>query len=263
MDLYEYQARDLFEAHGVPVLGGIVARTPAEARAAAEQLGGGLVVVKAQVKVGGRGKAGGVKLAEPPTRRPQTAERDPRHGHQGPHRLQAVMVAEGADIAEEYYFSILLDRANRAYLAMCSVEGGMEIEQLAASAPTRWRCPRSMRTGLDEKAHEIVAEAGFPAEIAAAQVDARPGEAVEVYAARRTRRWSRSTRWCSPHGRGCSPSTARSPLDENADFRHASHAELRRSTATDPARAAGQGSSTSTTSSSTARSASSATAPGS
>ena len=117
MDLYEYQARDLFEAHGVPVLRGLVARTPAEARAAAEELGGGVVVVKAQVKVGGRGKAGGVKLAKSPEEAEQHARAIIGMDIKG-HLVEAVMVAEGADIAEEYYFSVLLDRANRNYLAM-------------------------------------------------------------------------------------------------------------------------------------------------
>ena len=118
MDLYEYQARDLFEAHGVPVLGGIVARTPAEARAAAEQLGGGLVVVKAQVKVGGRGKAGGVKLARTPQEAAEAAEAILGMDIKG-HTVGAVMVAEGADIEQEFYFSMLLDRAQRTYLALC------------------------------------------------------------------------------------------------------------------------------------------------
>ena len=123
MDLYEYQARDMFEAHGVPVLRGITATTPEEARAAAAELGTPVVVVKAQVKTGGRGKAGGVKIARSPDEAAERARRHPRHGHQGPHRSSTVMIAEGADIAEEYYFSLLLDRANRRYLAMCSQRG--------------------------------------------------------------------------------------------------------------------------------------------
>ena len=133
MDLYEYQARDLFEAHGVPVLAGIVAQTPDEAKAAAEKIGG-VTVVKAQVKVGGRGKAGGVKVAKTADEAYEHAKAILGMDIKG-HTVHQVMIAQGADIAEEYYFSVLLDRANRTYLAMCSVEGGMEIEQLAEERP--------------------------------------------------------------------------------------------------------------------------------
>ena len=134
MDLFEYQARDLFAAHGVPVLGGAVAETPEEARAAAEKFGGGRVVVKAQVKTGGRGKAGGVKLADDPDdaeARPQQILGMDIKGH----TVHRVMLAPAADIAEEYYFSFLLDRANRTFLAMASREGGVEIETLAVEKP--------------------------------------------------------------------------------------------------------------------------------
>ena len=134
MDLYEYQARDVFEKHGVPVLRGITAVTPEEASAAAAELGSPVVVVKAQVKTGGRGKAGGVKSRSPPTEAAEKAEEILGLDIKG-HMVQTVMIAEGADIAEEYYFSLLLDRANRSYLAMCSKEGGMEIEQLAVERP--------------------------------------------------------------------------------------------------------------------------------
>ena len=127
MDLYEYQARDTFEKYGVPVLKGITATTPEEARAAAAELGNAVVVVKAQVKAGGRGKAGGVKIAKSPDEAAARAEDILGLDIKG-HTVKTVMVTEGADIAEEYYFSLLLDRANRTYLAMCSKEGGMEIE---------------------------------------------------------------------------------------------------------------------------------------
>ena len=110
MDLFEYQARDLFEKHGVPVLPGIVAETPAEARAAAEKLGTPVVVVKAQVKTGGRGKAGGVKVVKLPEEAEQAAEQILGMDIKG-HTVHRVMVAAGASIAEEYYFSLLLDRA--------------------------------------------------------------------------------------------------------------------------------------------------------
>ena len=165
MDLYEYQARDLFEAHGVPVLAGIVADTPEEVEAAARQLGG-VVVVKAQVKTGGRGKAGGVKVAKTPEEAKAAAEAIFGLDIKG-HIVKRVMVAAGANIEEEYYFSILLDRANRSYLAMCSFEGGMEIEQLAEERPEALaRVEVDPAVGLDlDKALEIVKQANFPAEL--------------------------------------------------------------------------------------------------
>lgn len=166
MDLFEYQARDLFAKHGVPVLKGIVATTPEEAKAAAEEIGG-LTVIKAQVKTGGRGKAGGVKLAKTPDEAYEHAQQILGMDIKG-HTVHRVLVADGADIAEEYYFSLLLDRANRTYLAMCSVEGGMEIEQLAAERPEALaKVEVDPLVGLDEaKAAEIVQAAGFSDELA-------------------------------------------------------------------------------------------------
>src|SRR6185436_11485502 len=135
VDLYEYQGRELFDRHGLPVLAGGVAETPEQARSIAETLGG-RVVVKAQVKTGGRGKAGGVKLAD-------TAEEAQRHAEailgmdiKG-HTVHKVMITTTADIAEEYYFSYLLDRADRTFLCIASVAGGMEIEQVAHEAPDK------------------------------------------------------------------------------------------------------------------------------
>jgi succinyl-CoA synthetase beta subunit len=133
VDLYEYQARDLFEKYGVPVLAGIVADTPEEVKAAAEKLGG-VVVVKAQVKTGGRGKAGGVKVAKNPDEAYEAAKAILGLDIKG-HVVKRVMVAAGARIAREFYFSVLLDRSNRSYLSLASVEGGMEIEQLAVEKP--------------------------------------------------------------------------------------------------------------------------------
>lgn len=168
MDLFEYQARDLFEEYGVPVLRAEVAQTPEEARAAAEKLGGGTVVVKSQVKVGGRGKAGGVKLAKNPDEAAARAEEILGLDIKG-HITKRVMVAEGADIAEEYYFSVLLDRANRTYLAMCSKEGGMDIEQLAEERPEALaKVEVNPLKGIDDAtAQKIVDEAGFDAETGA------------------------------------------------------------------------------------------------
>ena len=164
MDLYEYQARDLFEAHGVPVLAGIVAQTPEEAKAAAEQIGG-IVVVKAQVKVGGRGKAGGVKLAKSADEAYEHAAAILGMDIKG-HTVPRVMIAAGAEIAEEYYFSILLDRAERNYLAMCSKEGGVEIEQLAVESPEKLaRVNFDPNEGITEaKAAEIAERGGFSAD---------------------------------------------------------------------------------------------------
>ncbi|MGP5042943.1 ADP-forming succinate--CoA ligase subunit beta [Glutamicibacter ardleyensis] len=171
MDLYEYQARDLFEAHGVPVLAGIVAYTPEEAKAAAEKIGG-VVVVKAQVKVGGRGKAGGVKVAKTADEAFEHATNILGMDIKG-HTVNKVMIAQGADIAEEFYFSVLLDRANRNYLAMCSVEGGMEIEVLAVERPDALaKVAVDPLVGIDAaKAAEIVAEANFPEELRAKVAD--------------------------------------------------------------------------------------------
>jgi succinyl-CoA synthetase beta subunit len=169
VDLFEYQARDLFEKHDVPVLGGAVAETPEEARAAAERLlpeGGGKVVVKAQVKVGGRGKAGGVKLASSVEEAEQVASQILGMDIKG-HTVHRVMIAPAAAIAEEYYFSVLLDRANRTYLAMASREGGMEIEQLAVEKPEALaRVAVDALEGIDDaKAREIAVAGGFPADV--------------------------------------------------------------------------------------------------
>jgi len=165
VDLYEYQARDMFEKHGVPVLAGIVADTPAEARAAAEKLGG-VTVVKAQVKTGGRGKAGGVKVAKTPADAEAAAEAILGLDIKG-HVVKRLMVAAGADIAQEFYFSVLLDRANRTYLSLASYEGGMEIEQLAVERPDALaRVAVDPLTGITlEKAREIAVAAKFPAEL--------------------------------------------------------------------------------------------------
>jgi succinyl-CoA synthetase beta subunit len=165
VDLYEYQARDVFEKYGVPVLAGIVADTPAEARAAAEKLGG-VTVVKAQVKTGGRGKAGGVKVAKTPDDAEAAAQAILGLDIKG-HVVKRLMVAAGADIKQEFYFSVLLDRANRSYLSLASYEGGMEIEQLAEERPDALaRVEVDPLTGITlEKAREIAVAAKFPAEL--------------------------------------------------------------------------------------------------
>ncbi len=162
MDLFEYQARDLFEANGVPVLGGAVASTPEEARAAAEKLGG-RVVVKAQVKIGGRGKAGGVKLAENPEDAYEKAKAILGMDIKG-HLVRKVMIAQAAPIESEYYLAILLDRAARSFLVMASVAGGMDIEEVAHKTPEKLaRVHVDPNEGLDKsKALEIVKKGSFP-----------------------------------------------------------------------------------------------------
>ncbi|HET7529546.1 MAG TPA: ADP-forming succinate--CoA ligase subunit beta [Mycobacteriales bacterium] len=162
MDLFEWQAKELFAKYGVPVTAQVVATSVEEARAAAERLGPP-VMVKAQVKTGGRGKAGGVKFA-PTVDEAEAKARDILGMDIKGHTVRTVLVAEAADIAEEYYFSFLLDRGNRSYLAMCSAEGGMEIEQLAVEKPDALaRVAIDPVAGVDEaKAREIVEKGGLP-----------------------------------------------------------------------------------------------------
>ncbi|WOX11975.1 MULTISPECIES: ADP-forming succinate--CoA ligase subunit beta [unclassified Streptomyces] len=167
MDLFEYQARDLFAKHDVPVLAGEVIDTPEAARAATERLGG-KSVVKAQVKVGGRGKAGGVKLAATPDEAVARATDILGMDIKG-HTVHKVMIAETApEIVEEYYVSYLLDRTNRTFLAMASVQGGVEIEVVAEENPEALaKVPVNANEGVSiEKAREIVAQAKFPADVA-------------------------------------------------------------------------------------------------
>ncbi|WP_047867793.1 ADP-forming succinate--CoA ligase subunit beta [Nocardiopsis sp. RV163] len=137
MDLFEYQAKQLFAEYGVPVPQGKVASTAAEARAIADEFaaaGKPRVVVKAQVKTGGRGKAGGVKVADGPEDAQAKAEQILGMDIKG-HTVHRVLIEEASDIAEEYYFSFLLDRANRTFLAICSAEGGVDIEEVAETNP--------------------------------------------------------------------------------------------------------------------------------
>jgi succinyl-CoA synthetase beta subunit len=240
VDLYEYQARDIFEAHGVPVLRGITATTPAEARDAAAALGTPVVVVKAQVKTGGRGKAGGVKIAKSPEEAEARAAEILGLDIKG-HIVKTVMVTEGADIAEEYYFSLLLDRAERRYLAMCSKEGGMDIETLAAERPEALaRVPVDPRVGIDQAtAAEIVAAAGFSgpdaAEIARVILllggvyQKEDATLVEVNPLVKT-----------ADGKIIALD-AKVSLDENAAFRHPDHAALADKSAEDPLEAAAKG----------------------
>ena len=232
MDLYEYQARDVFEKYGVPVLAGIVADTPAEARAAAEKLGG-VTVVKAQVKTGGRGKAGGVKVAKTPADAEAAAEAILGLDIKG-HVVKRLMVAAGADIKEEYYFSVLLDRANRSYLSLSSFEGGMEIEILAEERPEALaRIEVDPIGGIDlAKAKEIAVAAKFPAEL----VDKVAPVLVKLYEVYKGE--DATLVEVNPlvlTGAGDIVALdGKVSLDENAGFRHPEHEALEDKDAADP-----------------------------
>ena len=170
MDLFEYQAKELFAEYGVPVQPGKVAHTAEEARDIAAEFaaqGHPLVVVKAQVKTGGRGKAGGVKLADGPDEAYAKASQILGMDIKG-HTVHTVLIAQAVDIAAEYYLSFLLDRANRTFLSICTVQGGMEIEEVAHNSPDAVaRVPVSPLTGVDgAKAAEIIAAGRIPAQAA-------------------------------------------------------------------------------------------------
>ena len=232
MDLYEYQARDLFESHGVTVLKGNVATTVSEAVSAAEAIGG-LVVVKAQVKVGGRGKAGGVKVAK-------TIEEVREHATNilgmdiKGHTVNRVMIAQGASIVEEYYVSILVDRAQRQYLVMASTAGGVEIEQVAHETPELLAMVGiDPLKGIDRAlALSIVQQAKFPSDIEGQVADvlvtlwkvfqSEDATLVEVNPLVKTS----DGRIIALDGKVS--------LDENADFRHPDHEALVDESATDP-----------------------------
>ncbi|AWB93290.1 ADP-forming succinate--CoA ligase subunit beta [Aeromicrobium chenweiae] len=166
MDLMEYQAKELFAKHGVATTLGVVVQTADEAKNAAEQMGG-VTVIKAQVKAGGRGKAGGVKIAKTPEDAFEHASNILGMEIKGL-TVNRVLVTPATPPVEEYYFSFLLDRSNRSYLCIASVEGGVEIEEVAKTNPEAVRqIPIDAGTGVDEaKARAIVEEAKFPAELA-------------------------------------------------------------------------------------------------
>ncbi len=240
MDLFEYQARDMFEKHGVPVLAGAVATTPEEAREAAERIGtasGGVTVVKAQVKTGGRGKAGGVKVAKSADEAQEHASAILGMDIKG-HTVHRVMIAQGARIAEEYYFSILLDRANRTYLAMCSKEGGMEIEQLAVERPEALaRVAVDPNVGIDDaKAREIVEAAGFEGEVAT-KIEPVLKTLWTVYREEDATLVEVNPLVKTEDG-DIVALDGKVSLDANADFRHPDHEALEDSAAADPLEAA-------------------------
>ena len=232
MDLFEYQAKELFAKHDVPVTPGTVALSVADARRAAEEYGG-LVVVKAQVKTGGRGKAGGVKLADSPDDAEAKAGDILGLDIKG-HVVRRLLITPAADIETEYYVSFLLDRANRTYLAMASVEGGMDIEEVARTKPEALaKVPVDALTGVDDaKAREIVAEARFPADVADQVADVlqklwrviveEDATLVEVNPLVKT-----------PEGQILALD-GKVTLDDNADFRHPDHAAYVFHDETDP-----------------------------
>jgi succinyl-CoA synthetase beta subunit len=236
VDLFEYQARDLFEKHGVPVLGGAVAETPEAARAAADRLlpeGGGRVVVKAQVKTGGRGKAGGVKLASSVEEAEQVATAILGMDIKG-HTVHRVMLAPAAAIEEEYYFSVLLDRTNRSYLAMASREGGMEIEQLAVEQPEALaRVGVDALTGIDAaKATEIAEKGNFPADVRD-QVAAAILKLWDVFVSEDATLVEVNPLVKTGDGRIVALD-GKITLDENAGFRQPDHASLEDEASADP-----------------------------
>ncbi|NQX15155.1 ADP-forming succinate--CoA ligase subunit beta [Rathayibacter sp. VKM Ac-2857] len=232
MDLFEYQARDLFEKYGVPVLPGIVADTPEEVRAAAEKLGG-VTVVKAQVKIGGRGKAGGVKVAKTADDAFEAAKSILGLDIKG-HVVKRVMVAGGARIDREFYFSVLLDRANRSYLSLTSYEGGMEIEQLAVERPEALaRVEVVPGQGIDRaKAEEIARAAKFPEELIA-KVAPVLVKLYDVYTGEDATLVEVNPLVLTEEG-DIVALDGKVSLDENAGFRHPEHAALEDKDAADP-----------------------------
>jgi len=232
VDLYEYQARDLFEKYEVPVLAGIIADTPEEAKAAAEKLGG-VVVVKAQVKTGGRGKAGGVKVAKTPDEAFEAAQAILGLDIKG-HVVKRVMVAAGARIAKEFYFSVLLDRANRSYLSLSSVEGGMEIEELAVERPEALaRIEVDPIEGITpEKALEIAKAAKFDDELAPKVADVFV-KLFNVYKGEDATLVEVNPLIQSEDG-DIIALDGKVSLDENAGFRHPDHEALEDKDAADP-----------------------------
>ncbi len=232
MDLMEYQAKELFAKHGVKATLGTVVETAEEARAAAEEIGG-VTVIKAQVKAGGRGKAGGVKIAK-------TADEAAEHAEAilaltiKDLPVNRVLVTPATPPVEEYYFSFLLDRSNRSYLCIASVEGGVEIEEVAKTNPDAVKkISINAGTGVDEaKATAIVEEVGFPAELRDQAITMvqqlwnvfveEDATLVEVNPLARL------------EGDVLEALDGKVSLDDNADFRHEDHAVFEDKESADP-----------------------------
>ncbi|MDX6250755.1 MAG: succinyl-CoA synthetase beta subunit [Kribbellaceae bacterium] len=232
MDLMEYQAKTVFAKHGVRTTVGAVVTTPEEARAAAEKIGG-RVVVKAQVKTGGRGKAGGVKLASSPDEAEEKAREILGLDIKG-HIVRTLNIVPAAAIAEEYYFSFLIDRANRNYLCIASAAGGMEIEEVAHTNPDAVaQISIDPATGVDEaKAREIAEAAGYPADV----LDAAAVEIAKLYEVFISE--DASLVEVNPlvklEDGNLEALDGKVTLDENAEFRHPDHAEFADASAEDP-----------------------------
>ena len=232
MDLYEYQAKELFAAHGVPAPAGIVARTVDEAVEAATRLGTP-VMVKSQVKMGGRGKAGGVKFAKTIDDVRSHADNILGLDIKG-HITRQILITPASDIAEEYYVSFLLDRSNRTFLAMATREGGMDIEQLAEERPEALaKIPVSALTGIDAAKAAEIADAGkFPAEVREQIIailvglwDTFVSEDATLVEVNPLVKIKDGT---------VVALDGKVSLDENADFRHPDHAALADSSAENP-----------------------------
>ena len=243
MDLYEYQAKELFAAHRVPVLPGTVVTTPQEAEQAAQRMlaeGSGLLVVKAQVKTGGRGKAGGVRLARTVAEARACAEQILGMDIKG-HTVRTVLVADGVDIAAELYVSVLLDRAERRYLALCSREGGMDIEALARERPEDLA-----RVGVDPLvgitplvARQIVAAARIEPPEVAAQVAQVIERLWEVFTTEDATLVEVNPLVLTPDGQVLALD-GKVSLDDNAAFRHPGHAAFKDAQDADPLEARAQ-----------------------
>ncbi len=232
MDLFEYQAKELFVKHGVPTSAGRVTDNVADARAIAEEIGKP-VMVKAQVKVGGRGKAGGVKYSADADAAQANAEAILGLDIKG-HVVGKLLVAEASDIAEEYYISFLLDRANRTYLAMCSVEGGVEIEVTAEENPDALaKIPVDATKGVDLAFARQIAEAGkLPAEVLdAAAVTIQ--KLWEVFVGEDATLVEVNPLVRTPDDQILALD-GKVSLDENADFRHKDHEAFADAGSTDP-----------------------------
>ena len=216
----------MFERHGVPVLQGLIADTPEEAEAAAAKIGG-VVVVKAQVKTGGRGLAGGVKVAKTPAEAKAAAEKILGLDIKG-HIVKRVMIAEGASIDKEFYFSVLLDRSNRTFLSLCSVEGGMDIEQLAVERPEALaKIAVDAVRGIDKaKALEIARAGGFDDDLANKVADVFV-TLYKVFVEEDATLVEVNPLVLTTDGKILALD-GKVSLDENADFRHADRADMER-----------------------------------
>jgi succinyl-CoA synthetase beta subunit len=234
VDLFEWQAKELFGRYGVPVTKQVVVTSPEDARAAAESLGGGPVMVKAQVKAGGRGKAGGVKFC-PTADDAEAKARDILGMDIKGLTVNSVLVAEAADIGEEYYFSFLLDRANRSYLAMCSAQGGMEIEQLAVERPDALaRVAIDPVAGVDLDSARKIATAGSIPEVVREQAAEVIASLWQVFVGEEATLVEVNPLVRTPDDKVLALD-GKITLDDNAAFRHAEvHDAYRDITASDP-----------------------------